>query len=410
VKTGIGSKVAILGNTVTGCKFIGIEAKASSGLLITDNISHTNGWSGMRVECDKAIVSQNEVYNNGQDIAGGGIAAGIVLARNYNYTLVGNRMFDNQGSPTQTSKRYFATGCIETNCLILDEEDFFHPGDAWIAGALDVTGNAVIDGSVAIGTTIDATKKATIYGDVKVYDASEAGDELVSNGDFETSSDDVLPSGWTNSGLTNFLTCADAGAFHAGAKGVEVFGNATTQYGYQDINAFGGSVYNFSAWIKASTGDPARVQVYDTTAAASLYDSGSQSGTTYHQLTSTFTVAGSGVHVLHIRLYCTEASASRWYADDISLKEAKGGDLAVLGAITTNALNLQGAFNHDGTTAGFFSAAPVVQQTGFAALKTNYTTGDLDSEAEIISAMNTQNTALNAIRTALNALGWTTTV
>ena len=59
---------------------------------------------------------------------------------------------------------------------------------------------------------------------------------------------------------------------------------------------------------------------------------------------------------------------------------------------------------------GFYNTAPVAQPTGIAALKINYTTGDLDTEAEIISAINTTNTAINALRTALNALGLTTTV
>ena len=59
---------------------------------------------------------------------------------------------------------------------------------------------------------------------------------------------------------------------------------------------------------------------------------------------------------------------------------------------------------------GFFNVTPVVQTTGVAAQKTDYTTGDLDTEAEIIAALNTANTATNTLRTALNALGLTSTV
>jgi len=59
---------------------------------------------------------------------------------------------------------------------------------------------------------------------------------------------------------------------------------------------------------------------------------------------------------------------------------------------------------------GLWGVAPVVQQTGIAAQKINYTAGDLDSEAEIITAINTTNTAINALRTALNNLGITTIV
>ena len=59
---------------------------------------------------------------------------------------------------------------------------------------------------------------------------------------------------------------------------------------------------------------------------------------------------------------------------------------------------------------GFYGKTPVAQPTGIAAQKINYTAGDLDTEAEIITALNTTNTAINALRTALNNLGLTTVV
>lgn len=59
---------------------------------------------------------------------------------------------------------------------------------------------------------------------------------------------------------------------------------------------------------------------------------------------------------------------------------------------------------------GLYGVTPVVQPTGVAAQKVNYATPDLDTEAEIITAFNTTNAAINTIRTALNALGVTTTV
>ena len=44
-------------------------------------------------------------------------------------------------------------------------------------------------------------------------------------------------------------------------------------------------------------------------------------------------------------------------------------------------------------------------QTHEPALKANYTTGDLDSESEIITALNLTNTTINSIVTKLEALG-----
>ena len=63
-----------------------------------------------------------------------------------------------------------------------------------------------------------------------------------------------------------------------------------------------------------------------------------------------------------------------------------------------------------GNKFGVFANTPVVKQTGIAALKVDYTAGDLDTEAEIITALNTTNTAINALRTALNNYGFTTVV
>lgn len=46
-----------------------------------------------------------------------------------------------------------------------------------------------------------------------------------------------------------------------------------------------------------------------------------------------------------------------------------------------------------------------VQPSHLTALKVNYTTGDLDTEAEIIAALNATNTRINAIMTALEGIG-----
>lgn len=45
------------------------------------------------------------------------------------------------------------------------------------------------------------------------------------------------------------------------------------------------------------------------------------------------------------------------------------------------------------------------QATHLTALKVDYTTGDLDAEAEIITAINATNTRINAIVTALEGVG-----
>lgn len=74
-------------------------------------------------------------------------------------------------------------------------------------------------------------------------------------------------------------------------------------------------------------------------------------------------------------------------------------DLVKLHAVTASAVELNklassGAKVPSGT-----------QVVNTAATKTNYTTGDLDVEAEIIAAINATNVSVNAILTALVAFG-----
>jgi hypothetical protein len=58
-----------------------------------------------------------------------------------------------------------------------------------------------------------------------------------------------------------------------------------------------------------------------------------------------------------------------------------------------------------GTTASLHGATPATQIAHVADAKVNYTTGDLDSEAEVISAFNTTNGKINTILASLETLG-----
>lgn len=56
-------------------------------------------------------------------------------------------------------------------------------------------------------------------------------------------------------------------------------------------------------------------------------------------------------------------------------------------------------------TGAKITPATGTQATHLTALKVNYTTGDLDAEAEVIAAVNATNTRINAIVTALEGVG-----
>lgn len=101
-----------------------------------------------------------------------------------------------------------------------------------------------------------------------------------------------------------------------------------------------------------------------------------------------------------------------------AVNEVKAGALPLAGGTLSGDLTITGGENIilSGTTGtkigtatsqklGFFNSTPVVQQANIAALKANYTTADLDTEAEIITALNATNTAFNDLLAKLKTLG-----
>jgi len=86
-----------------------------------------------------------------------------------------------------------------------------------------------------------------------------------------------------------------------------------------------------------------------------------------------------------------------------------GGDgtgaqnLTTTGTITGS--NLSGTNTGDQDLSGYVEFTDLPAQVHETPLKTDYTAGDLDSEAEIISAINATNTTINSIITKLEALG-----
>jgi len=81
------------------------------------------------------------------------------------------------------------------------------------------------------------------------------------------------------------------------------------------------------------------------------------------------------------------------------------GHLFVNGNVT---ISTNGQLIHKGTRIGFFDHATASQQAGITDAKVTYTTGELDSEVEVITAFNTTNGKLNAILAVLEAYGLTT--
>jgi hypothetical protein len=112
-----------------------------------------------------------------------------------------------------------------------------------------------------------------------------------------------------------------------------------------------------------------------------------------------------------IRFYLEEDAGGSYQAGDIAMKwgvaaaasyEGKG----VLRACSKTYSDVEAlAWTVDegtgGAEIGFLGATPVVRAANVPAAKINYTTPDLDTEAEVISAFNTTNGAINSIITAL---------
>jgi hypothetical protein len=96
----------------------------------------------------------------------------------------------------------------------------------------------------------------------------------------------------------------------------------------------------------------------------------------------------------------------KWTAEDATAATSTGGlELLVNhgSGVASSAIKMV----HDFTEVriGFFGVTPVVRQTHLADLSVAYTTGDLDTEAEVISAINTTNGKINSIMAALENYG-----
>ena len=84
------------------------------------------------------------------------------------------------------------------------------------------------------------------------------------------------------------------------------------------------------------------------------------------------------------------------FTDDVTFAQSKALIAAGTGALIGKTAEEKWAF---------FGGTPRVQYPHMADNKTDYTTGDLDAEAEVISAVNSANTKINAILACLEAFG-----
>ena len=91
-------------------------------------------------------------------------------------------------------------------------------------------------------------------------------------------------------------------------------------------------------------------------------------------------------------------------SDLIVQGDIESASLTTLTITNNGPLNQTADFLHSGSRAGFFGAS-MYQGSHVADAKTNYTTGNLDSEAEIIAAFNTTNGKINSILATLESFG-----
>lgn len=94
-------------------------------------------------------------------------------------------------------------------------------------------------------------------------------------------------------------------------------------------------------------------------------------------------------------------------AGTVLLAVQADGDLAITGGVDVVLSATTGTQFGTATTQllALWGATPTVQQAAITAVNEAYTTGNLDTEAEIIAALNTQGAALNDALAALRALG-----
>lgn len=106
---------AISANTITGCGLEGIRLLANTkGFTVNGNAVRLCQRYGIHIIGTGHTISGNAAWNNGQ---GGAGFAGLVLDAATRITVVGNSLFDDQGSPTQNYGIQF-TGTVTSAIIV----------------------------------------------------------------------------------------------------------------------------------------------------------------------------------------------------------------------------------------------------------------------------------------------------
>ena len=308
-----------------------------------------------------------------------------------------------------------------TGHSLASENDLMVTGKLEVKGATYLDGTVDIVGNVGIGVASSAGQLLYVTGTLNadVTGGNLKGINIVTHGQRTSGAEDNIITGIeSNLDLTASNTQAWTAAL--GVRGID----STITLNTNTYTVTGSTNYRASTTLAINTTLTNRYGLYIVESAGSgtltnqygIYIEDLTKGATldYALYTNAGLVhIGDTIDIANTKAINTGIADNDYFtigADDTGVGIA---EVARAQGAADPYFSMGGSQQQKFTTAGlvgFFAAAPVGQQTGVAAQKVDYATPGLDTEAEIITAFNTTNAAINVLRTALINLGLTTTV
>lgn len=269
----------------------------------------------------KGATTSNDIYTKGY----------VAEVGDFNSSY-GNITFYITDSPTGNSKKFYVY-----RCLGLGGEKFAAQTDLKVGDEVIVCGKITnYNGTIEYtqGGKLVKLNGQTSGGDNPGPGPSPTGENLLTNGDFETWADG-LPTNWKSASTASASTLTQSTDAHGGSYSVNVAGDASAnkRLAYKELNLKAGT-YKFAFYAKSTTGEASQTRpgyvVVANGAVSGSYQYGdyaSLNNTSWTEVSTTFTLSAQTTVCLVVMNPKTSnyATAQDILIDDATLVTSDGG-------------------------------------------------------------------------------------
>lgn len=271
----------------------------------------------------KGATTSNEIYTKGY----------VAQVGDFNESF-GNITFYISDSPTGNSKKFYVYRCMGLGGEKFTAQTDLKVGDEVIVCGKITNYNGTIEYTQG-GKLVKLNDKTTNSGNEGGGGTvTPTGDNLLTNGDFETWADG-LPTNWKSASTASASTLTQSTDAHGGQYSVNVAGDASTnkRLAYKEITLKAGT-YKFAFYAKATTADASQTRpgyvVVANGAVSGSYQYGdyaSINNTAWTEVSTTFTLSDQTTVCLVVMNPKTSnyATAQDILIDDAQLVTSDGG-------------------------------------------------------------------------------------